>query len=251
MKKFNNFYKRLLAYAFDFLLIQLFVSILVDSSVINFQYNDYSKTYKEYEELYEEYYKYKDIDIKDCTDLTKQINDKKIKVDDIITAYSEISDEEECNILVNNINSKKINEEELNKKSGKLYYKIQRLSTFKYIVIIIVTYLYLVLFQGYTKGKTLGKKLMRVRVVSNNKKSVSYKQLAIRTVFLGNVIYYLFSSILPWIINQEVFIRIGNGLYLMNTLFYVVMIIFAYSNKDMVGIHDIIAKTKVLIEERK
>ena len=47
MKRFNDFYRRLIAYAFDFLLIQLFVGILVDSSVINFQYNEYYNNYKE------------------------------------------------------------------------------------------------------------------------------------------------------------------------------------------------------------
>lgn len=251
MKRFNDFYRRLIAYAFDFLLIQLFVGILVDSSVINFQYNEYYNNYKEYEKIYTDYYNYKDITIKDCKDLKKQIKDKKIKVDEIITEYSKISNEKECDILIDNINSKKISEDEFKIKTESTYYKIQRLSTFKNIVIIIVTFLYFVLFQGFTRGKTLGKKILHLKVISSNKKDVSYHSLAIRTIFLGNIIYCLFSAILPWILNQNVYIRIENGLYLLNNLFYIIMIIFAYSNKDMLGIHDMIAKTKVIIDERK
>ncbi|MBR4262438.1 MAG: RDD family protein [Bacilli bacterium] len=250
MKRFDDFYRRVLAYAFDFLLIQLFVSILVDSSVINFQHNDYSKTYKEYENNYEEYYSYKDIEVKDCEDLRTQIENKKIKLDEITTAFSEVSDEDECDKLIETINSKKLSEEEFDKRTNNLFYKLQRFSTFKYVMMVIITYLYLVLFQGFTRGKTLGKKIMRVRVSSKDDKDVTYKQLAIRTLFLGNVIYYSLNAILPWTIDKNVYLLIGNGIYVLNNLFYIVMIVVAYSSKDMIGIHDKIAGTKVIIEER-
>ena len=91
---------------------------------------------------------------------------------------------------------------------------------------------------------------MHVRVVSNKGKDVSYKQLAIRTLFLGNVIYYILNAILPWILKINTFILTGNLIYMINNIFYILMIFVAYSSKEMIGIHDRIAKTKVIIEER-
>ncbi len=249
MKRFNDFYRRVLAYAFDFLLIQLFVSVLVDSNVINFQYNNYAKTYKEYEALYNDYDTYKDINIKDCEDLSNKIEKKEIDIEDITIAYSEIADEDECNALVDTINSRKMSEKDFVTKRDKMYYKLQRLSTFRYVVTIVVTALYLILFQGFTNGKTLGKKIMHLRVKPiNKKKYVSYKQLAIRSIFLGNLIYYILSSILPWVLSQSIYINITDGLYGLNILFTIFMVVFAYANKEMRGPHDILANTEVIID---
>ena len=252
MKRFNNFYKRIIAYAFDFLLIQLFVSILVDSSVINFQYKDYSKVYKEYESEYNTYYVYKEIEVKDCDDLKKQIDGKKIKEEEIVNAYKDLDEDNQCDSILELINSKKISEEEYKDRISKLYYKLQRLSTFKYVIMIIITYLYLVLFQGYTNGKTLGKKIMHIRVISQTKKNdVTYKQLAIRTILLGNNIFYLLMAILPWTLNQSIYVPVANGVYSINNIFVITMIIIAYVNKEMLGLHDRLAKTKVIIDEKE
>ena len=51
--------------------------------------------------------------------------------------------------------------------------------------------IYFGLFQGFTYGQTLGKKIMRLKIVSNDGNKVSYKQLIFRTLFLYSIINYL------------------------------------------------------------
>ena len=70
--------------------------------------------------------------------------------------------------IMEKFNSKKITANEYINEYKDTYYKIQRNNGLVSIVTIFLNVLYFVVFQLYNKGQTIGKKLMKIRVVSDD-----------------------------------------------------------------------------------
>lgn len=133
-------------------------------------------------------------------------------------------------------------------KSISVVYDIDYSNVLSIIIEIVLIILYFVVFQFYNKGQTLGKKLMKLRVISVNDSEltinqVTYRALIINSIlvnililgallFLGRNYYYYASYILQVIASIVVFVTL-------------MMILF---RKDGRGLHDIVAGTKVIQE---
>ncbi len=244
MKRISLNYRRILAYLFDILLIQLVASYII-ASPANIQYEGYKKYYDQYNELTTKYNLDKNNNIKTCEQLEKAIDDKKIIDQDIIDDYEKLKENDNCESLIKKYNDSKISSSEYKKSSMHLIYKMHRYMVFEYFLMIVFTLLYFVLFQGFTNGRTLGKKIMNVKVVSKNNKDITYKRLFVRSLFLGNIIYYILCLIIL-LLNESIFIQASNIVYYINRLYEAVMVIFIFFSKDSVGIHDIVAGTRII-----
>lgn len=138
--------------------------------------------------------------------------------------------------------------EEFFHKSASISYDIDYSNVFPMIIEITLIILYFVVFQFYNKGQTLGKKLMKLRVVSTNGNDLTINQVAYRALiidsiliniliigsllFLGRDYYFYASYVLQLIAGAIIFITL-------------MMILF---RKDGKGLHDVIADTKVIQE---
>lgn len=128
---------------------------------------------------------------------------------------------------------------------GNLYYKIARNNGIVSFIIIVLDIFYFVIYQVIQKGQTLGKKLMKIRVVSDNGNLIM-DQMIIRT-FLANfllvdIILFLFMLFLP----KDIYIY---GAGIVEGLQYVIILasVFMIMNpKNGCAIHDKLAHTKVL-----
>ena len=135
------------------------------------------------------------------------------------------------------------------------FYKITKYSVSYNIAIIVVVLAYFILFQKFNNGQTMGKQIMKLKVVSVDKDKVSIWQYLVR--LLPMYLIYI-GSILPLAINSILLLFIKDKDYMMATgvVSYLFLFIFIVSavmvmvRKDKRGLHEIISKTKVINVEK-
>ena len=149
--------KRVIAYVIDLIIVTLISTILTTNTYLNKDYGRYIETYDKYEKYYESYEKE--------IEKLEELNDKE-----------KISDKEYKKEL-----------EKINKKNIDYNYEIIKLSIMPTIISILVILLYFVVIQFYMGGKTLGKKIMKLRVVSNKEKKLNILNFLLRSLVLNSV----------------------------------------------------------------
>ena len=254
----DSLFKRALAYLLDLGLIMIVVSC-ISNSRINPQSEKYRELYSSFSKLQTNYYEQQKNDIKTCDDLKNAIDDKKLTEQKYLDDYNNLKKEElieeefnkKCLTIISSYNDNKMTEEEYNDKFNYYYQQLQRESSFTYILDIVVTLLYVVLFQKYTNGQTLGKKIMRLKVVPVKGEQLTYKQLLLRNIFLFSILYHLLMVITSFVIPEKNFILSSNILYLMDYFLSIVIVGTMFFNKQRRGLHDIVAKTRVALFDFK
>lgn len=257
------FFRRAFAYSLDILLIALLVD-LVCTSKVNFQMEKYEDTYNEYFSMYEEYKQHKEIEkIDSCDKLMEYINKEELDLDKYVDKYEEIkslkSDDDtkeeydiKCNKIVDEYNSYDVTEKDYTDMVRKYNRILEKNSVLYYVLTVILSFLYFVLFQGFTGGQTLGKKFMRVKVISKDlENDVSYKQLFFRTLFLNSIVYSILMVIGAYILNDMIFTAFANILTLIDTLVLGILITTSCFNKDRRGLHDTLLGTRVVVVDFK
>ncbi len=112
------------------------------------------------------------------------------------------------------------------------------------IIEIVVCIAYFVFFQLYTGGQTLGKKIMKIKIVSDNK--LSLLKLTFRSLLIYSLFTYVMLIGLVYILDVNLYLSsisiISSVIYLLNF----VMIATIMFRKDNKGLHDIICNTEVV-----
>lgn len=241
---------RVFAYAVDLLILLLVSSILTNISFLNPQLKNYNKYYgqlsdyaKEYNSFISDLEKYyKDGELSE-ENYTKLIENHK-KYEESLSKYYEDS-------KLSKKEYKKLESEtelDYQKKYEDLAYKIAKNSSISSAIYIIVTILYFGIFNLITDGQTLGKKLFKLKIVSSvsddsKPNIVSY---LIRSVLLYNTIYYLVSLIGIYTLNKENYYLVTNIVYQIQYYIQIIIICMVMLRADGRGLHDILAKTKVI-----
>lgn len=241
---------RVFAYAVDLLILLLVSSILTNISFLNPQLKNYNKYYgqlsdyaKEYNSFISDLEKYyKDGELSE-ENYTKLIENHK-KYEENLSRYYEDSklSKKEYKKLESEV------EKDYQKKYEDLAYKIAKNSSISSAIYIIVTILYFGIFNLVTDGQTLGKKLFKLKIVSSvsddsKPNIVSY---LIRSVLLYNTIYYLVSLIGIYTLNKENYYLVTNIVYQIQYYIQIIIICMVMLRADGRGLHDILAKTKVI-----
>ena len=253
-------FKRIVAYSLDMFLVSIVVSSIAANSTINFQLDDYEKYYNEYLEVSTIYLEQQANDIKTCEELNTAVDKDKLTEEKYVSEVSDLNKnkksmtEEEydskCLLIVKKYNDNKMTDEEIIDKVNHLSYMTEKNSVIMYAVSVIACLLYFGLFQGFTYGQTLGKKIMRLKIVSNDGNKVSYKQLIFRTLFLYSIINYLGIILFALAFSEDLFISAVNILSIFNTtLLTIIGIMIIFNGRR--GLHDVICKTKVILMDFK
>ncbi len=150
--------------------------------------------------------------------------------------------EEVLNRYMNN----EINQEEFTNETKDIAYSLNK-SGYVYIIgNIIIVFLYYGGFVTITKGQTLGKKLMGIKIVSNKEdrelKPIHY---FLRAFILNGVIMYIV-TLIALCFNKDTYFMIYQIASICNQTLLLVIFAMILFNKDNRGLHDIIAGTKVV-----
>ena len=142
--------------------------------------------------------------------------------------------------------------QELNKDN---FYNVTKYSVSSTAAIIVVIFLYFGVFQKYNQGQTLGKKIMKIKVSSNDDKDVSIWKYFLRIlpnyyVFIGSVVALLINSILVFVIGSNYYMTISSMVTYVFFGIGVVDFVMMLFRKDKRALHEVISNTKVELVEK-
>ena len=125
-------------------------------------------------------------------------------------------------------------------------YDLSKYSVSISIISLVVYLAYFVGFQKWNNNQTLGKKLFNIQVVGNENKKVGWLQLLWREVVLYNLIWEVLAIVSIWVFNYECYMYASSLLTFIAGAIIWVNIFFVVIRNDSRGIHDLLAKTKVV-----
>ena len=244
--------KRFAAYLIDIILVSVVATFISSDTNINKDYKKYSEIYDEYKQNIEEYDKY-------YTKLENYYDDKKISEKEykkLIEYKSESFDK-----MTEFYQDKKISEKEYNKIIDSLNteystieidysYKLLKHSIIPTIINLMCILLYFVVFQFYFNGQTLGKKLMKLRVISNNEKKLNIFNFLLRSFIVNNVLINSISTICLIFLSKNNYISYNEVIYVINYILEMAILFMIMFDKNNRGLHDYISNTKVMEEKR-
>ena len=134
-------------------------------------------------------------------------------------------------------------------------YKTSKTNIFYYVWFVVLSLLYFVVFQYSTGGKTLGKKLYKLKVVnSDDKKNVSFFRLLFKSLFMGE--FFIFDGIvLISILNivgillindANIFFYYNAIVSLLGIILEIILLVSFFKSENNETILDKVFKTKVI-----
>ena len=241
-------FKRILAYLLDIFVVTLISTLLVSNRYININYEKYQKTYENYNDEYNNYEEIIEL-------LTKSFNNNKISRKE----YSKIKKcSKKYKIIVDKYyDDNKITEKEYNnilKEMEEVYsniqitnnYKLIKYSTVPTIISILTILLYFVVIQFYFDGKTLGKKIMKLKVVSNSNKKLTIINFFMRSLLVNEVFINILNVIFVNILSKNNYVLYNQKIYIITYILEMSIIFSIILDKNHRGIHDYISNTKVI-----
>ena len=217
--------KRFVAYAIDILIVSLVSSLITSNTLINKDYKKYMDTYEKYEEIVDKY----EVDKETIEEASE---------------YEAITDDE-YDTKLEKLNSS------FNEESVDYNYKLIKLSIISTIVSMLLILLYFVVIQYYFNGQTIGKKIMKLRVVSNSDKKLNILNYLIRSLILNSILINLLSIIMVLVLSKSNYLIYNEIIYIVNYVVEMAIIFMMGFTKDNRGLQDYVANTKVIYEGEK
>ena len=150
--------------------------------------------------------------------------------------------------MLEQFEKEEINIEEYSDKVNEINYELQKKSLIPNVLNIVLYIGYFIVFGYLNNGQTLGKKLFKIKVVTDKEDKIGILNIVLRSLFIYGILTLLYSVIFINILNKNMF-SYGNVIVTyVETIFMVVAFFMVLYRKDGRGLHDMIAKTKVIGE---
>lgn len=148
----------------------------------------------------------------------------------------------------------KITDDEYFEMNKQYIYDATKYNVSTNIVFVLVILAYFGVFQKFNNGQTLGKKIMKIKVVGVNDKDVNLPKYLLRVlpmyyILMGSVIPFLLSSILVFIMGASSFSITYSIMVYTFVAIGLISFVMSYVRKDHRGLHDLLAGTKVVSAE--
>lgn len=128
-----------------------------------------------------------------------------------------------------------------------LNYEVYKYRTYSSMFSATALILYFGVLPLVMNGQTLGKKIMKLRVVSNNEKKLNFWKYLIRIVILNNIWLSLINVGAVYVVSGVKFYYVTYVISMLSSLIYMLNLIMVMFRKDNRGLHDIVAGTKVIL----
>jgi len=161
------------------------------------------------------------------------------------TKYEE-SSTEYIDLVLNNTNgSADISDEEV----INYLYNVEYYSKPLIFIQLGISILYFGVLAYLLKGQTLGKKIMRIQVVSVKDSSLNVSKFMLRSILVSNWIPQLLSALAITFCPKENWYNYQNIISYVQYSLYFLMIGFMVFRDDERGLHDLLGDTKVIAKE--
>lgn len=158
----------------------------------------------------------------------------------------ELMDELDNKLVSNEITT----EEYLEEYQGALY-DYQKENVLKSSISVALTIAYIVVFQYMNKGQTIGKKLLKIRIVDKDTENpVSILRGLLRSFIVYSILSSFLCIIFSYILNKNNYFIGYSTLLILEGIFTLTTIMFVLYRNDGRGLHDMMANTKVIKESR-
>ncbi|MBE6140963.1 MAG: RDD family protein [Firmicutes bacterium] len=145
----------------------------------------------------------------------------------------------------------KITEKEFNHQIQEINYNLSKYNIYYSVIQILTIIIYLGIFPYYYNGQTFGKKWLNLKIVHKEKKEVKLWQYIIRMIILNNIIFKILIISGIFLLNISSFYWYSTTFSLIQSSIEVIIFMMIVLRKDARGIHDFIAKTKVITIDNK
>lgn len=115
-------------------------------------------------------------------------------------------------------------------------------NTFNIVLIIV----YFIIFQYLNKGQTIGKKLMKIKIVNDKKQEISLLQMFIRSIMIYSIFSGLTNILLLFNISKKLYMSLYLIIGSIESLILLLCAIFILYRNDKRALHDIATKTMVI-----
>ncbi len=155
--------------------------------------------------------------------------------------------------VLNDYTEGKITEEVALEQQKDYVYKVTKYGISTNVAVVLVIFAYFGIFQKFNNGQTLGKKIMKIKVVSNDDKNLSVwsyflRILPIYYIFIGSVIPLILTSILVFIVGSTYFATVNSIIVYLFFGIGIMSFVMMNVRKDKRGLQDLISGTKVVFE---
>ena len=107
---------------------------------------------------------------------------------------------------------------------------------------------YFIVFQYLNKGQTIGKKLLKIKIVNEDKKDISISQMLIRGIMIYSVLSSLINIILFFNVSRKIYMTSYLTIGAIESIILFLSAIFILYRNDKKALHDIVSKTIVIKE---
>lgn len=132
-------------------------------------------------------------------------------------------------------------------KSIEINYDISYQSILSNIIYLVIIILYFIVFQFYNKGQTLGKKLLKIKIIKADDSELGMNDLVIRALIINSVLVMMVDLVLVLFVTKGVYMYSNLIIGFIETIVIIVSAFMVMYSKNGQGIHDKIAKTKVVL----
>lgn len=239
--------KRVAAYMIDLFVVLIIASLVSSIPFLNKNMDAYQKTYEEYENKYKEYSDY-------ITLLQETYQDEEMNEEE----YNKLIEKEKYqDILISKYEDKKITKgeykeiiEEINKEFDKIandyVYRLNKKGISNSIVTLSCTLLYFGVIQYLLKGQTIGKKILKLKVVSASDKKINIFNYLLRSLIVNDVLLNAIGIIFLAFASQKLYTSANNTIGMIISIVEAIIIFLVLTREDKRGLHDLLFNTKVI-----
>lgn len=152
--------------------------------------------------------------------------------------------EKEASEIIEKYQNKEITVDEYVQRYSSVYYNLNRNTGIMTFITIILGILYYVVFQLYNKGQTIGKKILKIKVISEDG-DLSMNQMIFRSMISNVILLNIINFALMTFTTKNIYIGVSVIIAIIQYLIMFISIILA-TTKEGRTIHDRIAHTRVV-----
>ena len=139
--------------------------------------------------------------------------------------------------------------EEYLEKGTDINYQLNKEGVPQTIVSTVLSIIYFVVLTYFMNGETLGKKLMKIKITSNNDKKLTMNNYLIRALVIDSVLINIITIITILLFSKDIYLTSYNIISYVFSFVYIVSLAMILFSKNGRGLQDILANTKVISTE--
>ena len=139
--------------------------------------------------------------------------------------------------------------EEYLEKGTDINYQLNKEAVPQTIVSTVLSIIYFVVLAYFMNGETLGKKLMKIKITSNNDKKLTMNNYLIRALVIDSVLMNILTILIILLFNKDIYLTSYNIISYVFSFVYIVSLAMILFSKNGRGLQDILANTKVISTE--